>query len=179
MNVTSEQAVSLLTELGYENADKFSTAKMTNMLKKIISKLGDDDELDVSKASRKLVAKMVAAGKVKVTDDAVAEPAAKKAPKAEKKSAKAEKNGKPKKKVVAKGKGAGGEKDKFGSRVGTEAATINALIGKKPTTIEKIKDNEACKDFSVGRVASHIRFLKGRGFIKQDGDKVVQIATAE
>ena len=52
------------------------------------------------------------------------------------------------------------ERDRFGNRLGTQAAAINAAIGKRPITLAKIA--EKCS-VTVPRLKDHIKFLVKKG----------------
>ena len=67
--------------------------------------------------------------------------------------------------VVRQPKPAGGGVDRWGNRLGSQAALINVCIGEAPKTVEQM-----CKETGLGksRVAGHMSYLLGRGLIVQD-----------
>lgn len=57
--------------------------------------------------------------------------------------------------------------DEFGRRLGTQGALIDKHLSKTPKSIEQL--SKECK-LPVGRVATHLRDLTGKGFFKKDKD---------
>lgn len=51
------------------------------------------------------------------------------------------------------------EKDRFGSRVGTQAANINSVLSKKPQTPQEIRDALEAKGLPTSNVGNHLRKL--------------------
>lgn len=177
LSVSKSDAVTLLEELDYEDAGDWSDAKLTNTLKKLKKEVEDPEEVEVSKPSKKLLLSVMKAKAIELEgdeDDDDEEEEEKPSKKSAKKASgsKTKSKEKPtKKKVAKKSKSEPANKDKFGSREGTEASSINALIGAKPTTLEKLRDK--LPKIKGSRISAHIRFLKERGFIKIKDDKIV------
>jgi len=74
---------------------------------------------------------------------------------------------KPKKEKKAKVKN--GEVDKFGSRLGSQAATINAALSKKAKSFEAIAKET---DLTIARVKGHTKFLAEKGVVTITDDGV-------
>jgi predicted ArsR family transcriptional regulator len=53
-------------------------------------------------------------------------------------------------------------KDQFGSRVTSQAATINAAMTAKPQTVAEVA---TATELDPARVRSHLAYLVGKGFI--------------
>lgn len=121
--------------------------------------------------------------------DAPAEEPAKskkdKAPKEAEAPAKPEKKGKEEAKPAAKAekkpakkeapaKGAKAEKavDALGSRLGSQAATINTAMSKKWQTLEEVA---TASGFEVSRIKIHVRYMVSKGLFEQS-DKGIRLA---
>lgn len=68
------------------------------------------------------------------------------------------------------GKKGAAEKDRFGSRAGSSAAAINAVLDKKGKTYEQIAEAAGC---AVARVRPHVYSIVQKGFVKVEKGKVV------
>lgn len=60
------------------------------------------------------------------------------------------------------------ERDRFGVRVGTQAADINAAMTTKPQTVEEVM--KKAKVHNKGRVTNHMRWLIDRDHVQKVGD---------
>ena len=58
-------------------------------------------------------------------------------------------------------------KDYLGCRVGSQAATVNALLGAKPLTV---KAAAATTGFSPGSIKSHLKRLERDGLVTSKAD---------
>ncbi len=61
------------------------------------------------------------------------------------------------------------ERDRFTNKVGSQAAAINAVLGKKGLTYGQICEKSG---FKAARVKAHIKFLVDKGFVTIENDKV-------
>lgn len=59
------------------------------------------------------------------------------------------------------------ERDAFGCRSGSQAAAINATLGKKPKSVEKIIEESK---LATARVRSHLKFLVAKGMAKESDE---------
>jgi hypothetical protein len=67
----------------------------------------------------------------------------------------------------AKGKKKESARDRFGNRVGTQAAMINAKIGSTPKKASAIAD---ATGFPVGRIRDHLKWLVARKHVVETKD---------
>jgi predicted ArsR family transcriptional regulator len=69
---------------------------------------------------------------------------------------------------------ADGARDRFGNRVGTQAAVINAALTSKPQTAAQVAE---ATGLNAGRIASHFKWLLERGHVvKTDAGYAVKPA---
>lgn len=57
-----------------------------------------------------------------------------------------------------------GARDRFGNRVGTQAAVINAALSSKPQTAAAVAE---ATGLNAGRISAHFKWLKERGHVVQ------------
>lgn len=62
------------------------------------------------------------------------------------------------------------ERDRWGNRVGTQAAQINAVMGSKPKKVKAIAEET---QLDAGRVRNHMTYLVERGHLTQTEDGYV------
>lgn len=197
MNITRTAAIAVFAALGFKTADKWNTARLNEKVAKIADNVTDKEveaieDKDIKSTVMDIIDDLKAGKTVTVTEDTPAkeEPKAEapakteeKAPAKEEKPAKSEKPAKEEKpsksdkpaKADKKDKPASKKeepaKDKVGNRIGSQAADINAAIGKGWTTEE-----EVCKATKLkpARVQNHFRYLEGRKLIETDEKKGVR-----
>lgn len=65
-------------------------------------------------------------------------------------------------------------RDRFGNRVGTRAAKINACLSKEPRSVAQITEESKQK-----AVYNHLRWLENKGFVTHSDDGYAVKATGE
>jgi hypothetical protein len=71
------------------------------------------------------------------------------------------------KKIAAKPSKEEGARDRFGNRVGTQAAVINAALTAKPQTAAQVAETTG---LNAGRIASHFKWLLDREHVVKTAD---------
>lgn len=195
MNITRTQAIAVFAAIGFKTAEKWNTARLNEKVSKIADNVTDKEveavqDKDIKSLLMDIIDDLKAGKTVTVTEDDGKTAAPAEAPKAEEKKedkpAKEEKPAKEDKPAKSEkasskkddkpAKSSGGKKnepakDKYGNRIGSQAADINAAIGKGWTTEE-----EVCKATKLkpARVQNHFRYLEGRKLIETDEKKGVR-----
>lgn len=171
MKVKRSELVALLQKAGMANADKWNAKKLIERVSQVDDKIDDVDELgSYAKLYEQLLDAIKEEEEIVVDDDTDAPAKSEKGKgkdkgKDEKKKKKSEDGEKKKAKTV--------ERDKFGSSVNSQCATINAAIGKKPKPVDKIIEEvvAADKDIQPPRIRSHLQWLKNKKLVELDKEK--------
>ncbi len=168
MNVSKKNLVSLLQGLGYPNADKADKWDLTRLSVKV-GKLQHMTGLEEARAKldapmQEMLAdilKTTKTGKmVKIIEEDEEGKPVKVKPPTRPVASKPSRNGEAKPKKDA------AEKDAFGCRAGSQAALINAAVGKKPKTIDAIAEESGS---SKARVKAHLaHWEKKNGCFSKD-----------
>lgn len=165
MKVDRKQLVDIFQEVGWHNAPSWANddEKVLTKIRALPRNVDPENKIE-DKALQAVLDEILEA--LKKDENAEFEitgefqkPEKIKAPKPEKEE-KVEKTKSKKDKGEKKGKKDAAERDKFGARLGTRAATINALMTKKPQTVAEITKASKCK-----AVYSHLRYLEEKGFV--------------
>lgn len=191
MNITRTAAIAVFAALGFKTADKWNTARLNEKVAKIADNVTDKEveaieDKEIKSTVMDVIDDLKAGKTVTVTEDEPAKSEAKSeekpAAKADEKPAKEEKPSKPAKEEKPaksekpkadkpKAKKEEPAKDKFGNRVGSQAADINAAIGTGWATEE-----EVCKATKLkpARVQNHFRYLESKKLLETDEKKGVR-----
>jgi len=197
MTLTREQAVKLLVAMGFKTAGKWNTERIQKKVDSFVELAGEEEVVINNEKMQirfKRIIKALKNGKTVVIDDnaevtdeqtdetTATKPSKKKKVKKAKKAKKAdadededgdidtddapEKKAKKAKKEKTESKSK--EKDAFQCRVGTGAAAINAVLTKKPQSIEKIVE---ASGMTKARVSGHLAAMVKKDFVHVDEDK--------
>lgn len=169
LNVKRSELVSLFEKLEFKTASKWNKARLAGKIQNLPELVDEDtDAGDSQELLDSLLNAIEKEIEVEITDD-LAKPkddAPKKSKGKKKPADDAEADGeeKPAKPKAEKPKKESAERDRFGSKIGTQCNLINETVTGKPQDIKTIAE---ASGMTVSRVKAHMGYLIQKGFVEK------------